>query len=180
MNIDYLYSIVELYLKKEKDNQKIFLNLVKSNDIVEFSFSMNKDDANKTKFSISYEEYSSHLVDFLKKYQEKLMIIDEKYNYNNVNNTCYYYVLFNSGRSISFNGFSVIEMNNVRNILYNIDFHADEIRIEEINQEKKMAYEPRLRLQEAGFSSFTTVFLIAILFADIFVIALWIFKAILK
>ena len=180
MNIDYLYSIVDLYLKKEKDNQRTFLNIRKLNDAVEFSFNMKKDNEDKTKFTIPCDEYSSHLCDFLQKYKENLMIIDEKYNYDSINNTCYYYVLFNSGRSMSFNGFSVLDMNNVRNSLYDIRFRRNEVRISELNEEKQMVYKPRLRLQEAGFSSFATIFIIAIFFADVLVIALWIFKSLLK
>ena len=180
MNIDYLYSIVDLYEKKEKPDQKTFLNIRKLADNIEFSFNMKKDDVDKTNFMIPFEEYSSHLTDFLKRYKADLMIIDEKYNYDNINGTCYYYVLFNTGRSISFKGFSVFEMNTVRNTLYDIKLRQNEVRITAINEEKKMPYQPRLRLQEAGFSSYTTIFLIAIFFVDILVIALWIFKEIFK
>ncbi len=179
MNRDYLYSILNLYLKKEANNKKVFLTIKKLDDNVEFNFNMKKGASDKTTFSISYDEYNECLLDFLNKYKEELLVIDEKYNYDNMNNTCYYYVLFNSGRSISFNGFSVLEMNNVRNMLYDIQINQEEIRLD-TNKEKQMVYQPRLRLQQAGFSSYATLFLIVIFFADVLVIALWIFKSLLK
>ena len=180
MNIDYLYSIVELYLKKEKDGKRTYLNIKKLDDNVEFSFNMGKVDDDKTEFKLPYEEFSQRMLDFLKKYKEDLNTIDEKYDYDSINDKCNYFVLFNTGRSISFKGFSVLEMNNLRNILYDININQEEVRVNEIDEQKQMVYQPRLRLQQAGFSSFATIFLITIFFADIFVIALWIFKSLLK
>ncbi len=178
MNIDYLYSIVNLYLKKETNNKKTILNIKKSTDTVEFSFNMNKDNEDKTTFVIPYDEYIKEVFTFLKLYKEKLMIIDEKYDYNNATCTCYYYVLFNSGRCISFNGFSILEMNNVRNILYDIKINQEEVRLE--NKKKEMAYKPRLRLQQAGFSSYATLFLMVIFFLMVLVLSLWVFKSMLN
>ena len=108
------------------------------------------------------------------------MIIDEKYNYNKVDETCYYYVLFNNGRTLSFDGFTVLELNNIRNLLYGININKDEIRVDAIDDEKEMAYKPQLRLQQAGFSSYGALFLVVLFFADILVISLWIFKLLTK
>lgn len=179
MNIDYLYSIIQLYIKKEIDNKKTILSIKKIDDNVEFSFNVKIND-DKTTFVIPYDLYNSYLVSILHSYKENLMIIDEKYNYDNATNTCYYYVLFNSGRTISFNGFSILEMNNVRNILYGININQEEIRVSEIEEEKEMAYKPRLRLQQAGFSSYATLFLVVIFFVAVLVISLFVFSLFLK
>ena len=178
MGIDYLYSIVNLYLKKETDVKKTYLMIKKLDDKVEFSNKMQKSNEDKTTFVIPYDDYSKCLLDFLKKYKGELMTIDEKYDYDNVSGNCKYFVLFNSGRCISFNGFSVLEMNNVRNELYDININQDELRLEEIKDEKQMVYQPRLRLQQAGFSSFATLFLVVMIFAMILIAALLVFKAI--
>ena len=180
MNIDYLYSIVNLYLKKETNNKRIILNIKRLEDEVEFNFRMNEKSEEKTNFVIPLDEYNIHLYEFINIYKNDLMIIDEKYNYNNVNNTCYYYVLFKNGRVISFDGFTVLEMNNIRNFLYGINIHKEEIRVSNIDEEKQMAYKPRLTLQQAGFSSYATLFLTVLFFADVLVIALWIFKLIMN
>ena len=179
MNSDYLYSILNLYLKKETEQKKTTLNINKLTDQVEFKFDMNEKNSDQTTFVIPNEIYNDNLNNFINLYKEDLMIIDEKYN-TNENNTCYYYVLFKNGRSISFNGFSVIEMNNIRNILYDIKINQDEIRVDEIDEEKQMAYQPHLRLQQAGFSSLATLFLVVIFFADLLVIILWIIKVLTK
>ncbi len=177
MNTGYLYSIINLYLKKEDSNKKTSLNIKKLDDDVEFSFNMKKANEDKTTFVIPYKDYNLYLIDILKTYKENLMIIDEKYSYDNVTNTCYYYVLFNSGRTISFNGFSVLEMNNVRNVLYDIKINQNEIRLEDIEQKQEMAYKPRLRLQQAGFSSYATLLLVVIFFALVLVVSLFVFKS---
>ena len=177
MDIDYLYSIVDLYLKKEKDNKRTYLNIKKLDDHVEFSFSMKNEAEDKTESKLSYEDFNARMLDFLTRFKEDLMIIDEKYDCDSISGKCNYFVLFNNGRSISFKGFSVLEMNNLRNMLYNININQNEIRVNEIDKKKEMVYQPRLRLQQAGFSSFATIFLIAIFFVGILVIALWVFQS---
>lgn len=179
MNISYLYSIINLYLKKEIDNKKTNLNIKKINDNVECNFTM-KLSSDKTNFLVPLNDYNLNLSDILKKYKEDLMIIDEKYSYDNSNNTCYYYVLFNSGRTLSFNGFTVQEMNFVRNILYDIKINQNEIRLDALEEKKEMAYKPRVRLQQAGFSSYATLFLVVIFFATVLVISLLVFKSFLN
>lgn len=179
MNIDYLYSIINLYLKKEVNNKKTILNIKKMVDEVEFSFNV-KINEDKTTFVIPYDLYNSFLVLILKTYKENLMIIDEKYNYDNVTSTCYYYVLFNTGRTISFNGFTVLEMNNVRNILYGININQEELRVKEVEDNKEMAYKPRMRLQQAGFSSYATLFLVVVFFLVVLVISLFVFSLFIK
>ena len=81
---------------------------------------------------------------------------------------------------LSFDGFSMLEINNLRNILYNITNNSNDILLENINKEKKMAYNPNYRLAEAGFTSYYTLFLVALYLTDAFLIALWIFKVIIK
>lgn len=180
MNIDYLYSIINLYLKREEDSKKTILNIKKLNDQVEFSFHMKTVKDDKTTFVIPYEEFNKNISEIVNKFKQELMIIDEKYNYDNVNSTCYYYVLFNSGRVISFDGFSIIEMNNIRNNLYDIKIHQEEIRVDDVKEEKEMAYKPRIHLQEAGFSSYATLLLMVMFFIDLLVVTLWIIKTFMK
>jgi hypothetical protein len=177
MNTGYLYSIINLYQKKEIDNKRTILNIKKINDNVEFSFNMKNTNDDKTTFLIPLNDYNLYYIDLFKTYKDDLMIIDEKYNYDNVTNTCYYYVLFNSGRSISFNGFSIVEMNNVRNVLYDIKINKNEVRLDSIEKEKEMAYKPRLRLAQAGFSSYATLFFVVIFFLAVLIISLFVFKS---
>ena len=180
MNIDYLYSIFDLYLHNENEKKKTNFSLVKKEDTIECSFNMVQNDTDKTVFSLSIEEISSKLPDILNTYKENLMIIDEKYDVNKQNNTCYYYVQFQNGRTLSFDRFSMVELNSIRNILYNININQQELRVNDINEEKQMVYQPKPKLQQAGFTSYVTLFLSILLFADILVIILWIVKALSK
>ena len=52
MNEDYLNSIVNLYLSREKDKARINLSIAKKRDKVLFSFNMKQDSLDKTDVQI--------------------------------------------------------------------------------------------------------------------------------
>ena len=180
MNEDYLNSIVNLYLSREKDKSKTNLAITKQKDKIIFSFNTKLSSVDKTDVQIPFDNINVVLGKVLSMIKKDLMIIDEKYNYDNTNQSCYYYVKYNNGRTLSFDGFSVLELNNVRNLLYDININKEEIRVSDIGEEKQMAYKPLPRLQQAGFSSYGALFLAVLFFADVLVIALWIFKMLMK
>ena len=107
-----------------------------------------------------------------------MLIIDEKYKEKN--GFYDYSVKFKNGRSLTFSNFSLIDINNLRNILFDINIRKDEIRVQLDNEKEeiKMNYKPRL--QETGFVSFKSIFMITILFLDIFIVSLWICKILIK
>ena len=179
MNIEYLYSIIDLYLKNEDEHNKVNLNIQKKDGNIEFSFTMRKDNPDKTSFMVPIEIVNNYWYDFLNKYKTNQMIIDEKYDYDKVKETCYYYVLFKNGRMMSFRDFSIIEINSLRNCLYSIRINQEEIRVN-LSDDKESLYQPNLKLQTAGFSSFKTIFFITLFILDIFVISLWICKILMK
>ena len=118
--MDNLYSILNLYLKKEKENKKTILNIKKLEDSIEFNFNMNETDDDKTSIAIPFDDYRYNITEFINKYKNNLMVIDEKYGYDEENKSCSYHVEFNSGRVISFDGFNLMEMNSIRNVLFDI------------------------------------------------------------
>lgn len=179
MNINYLFSIITLYLTKEEE-RKTNLNIVKQvNNKVRFNFSMNQSANDVTTFVLPYDivMQDTNLTTMLKTYKQNLMIIDEKYEYNKIDQTCYYYALLNNGRVLTFNNFSIEEVNNIRNVLYDIKIQKEEIRVifDEEEDERPKAY----RLQEAGFTSYRTLFLVTVCFLGILILSLWLFKSII-
>ena len=180
MNIGYLYSIIDLYLKNEDDKNRVCLNIQKEDNNIKFNFTMRYDNPDKTTFLIPIEIVNNYWYDFLNKYKEDLLIIDEKYEYDKVKNTCYYYVLFKNGRTLTFNGFTIIEINGIRNCLYTIRINSSEIRVN--LEEKELTFKPKsnVLLQQAGFSSFKTIFFISLFILDVFVVSLWICKLFMK
>ncbi len=179
MDIEYLYSIIDLYLKNEDEHNKVNLNIQKKDSNIEFKFTMRHDNPDKTSFTVPLEEVNKYWYKFLNKYKEDLLIIDEKYDYDKVKDTCYYYVLFKNGRMISFDGFSLLEINSLRNCLYTIRIDQEEIRVN-LDEHKQMAYQPKLNLQTAGFSSYKTLFFVTLFILDVFVLSLWICKLLMK
>lgn len=178
MNISYLYSIVELYLKKENDEKKTNLSIIKTdNNKIQFNFNMNKIDSEITSFWLPVEKVfeNNNFYRLMKDYKQNLIIIDEKYNCDN-QNSCYYYILLNNGRSISFKNFSIIDINSIRNIIYDIKFQKEEIRIkfEDDKEENNTKY--YFRLQRTGFASLKTICVVGICFLIVFVLSLWVFK----
>ena len=175
MNESYLLSIINLYLNNEDDNNKTTLNIEKQNENIYFSFGMTTS-SDTTKFFLPIEVVNSCLEKVLLNYKNNSIIIDEKYDYDKVNKTCYYYVLFNNGRKVSFNGLNINETNLIRNYLYNIQINKEEIRVKVVEADNKV----RFKLQYAGFISLKNIFFITIFFLDVFIVSLWVCKAFLK
>lgn len=179
MNIGYLYSIIDLYLNNEDDDNKASLSILKLDNNIEFRFTMRHDNPEKTIFTLPTEIVNNYWYEFLNKYKSKQMIIDEKYEYDKVKETCYYYILLLNGRTLSFDGFTILEINGIRNCLYTIRIDSDEIRVN-MDEEKEPKYKPQLRMQVAGFSSFKTIFFIILVILDVLVISLWVCKLLMK
>ena len=179
MDIGYLYSIIDLYLKNEDDSNKTSLNIRRIDNNIEFRFTMKHDNPDKTIFTIPVEVVNNYWYKFLNKYKSDLMIIDEKYEYDKVKKTCYYYLLLLNGRTLSFDGFSITEINGIRNCLYSIRIDSDEIRVN-LDEEIEPKYKPQLRLQTAGFSSFKTIFVVTLVLLDVLVVSLWVCKLLMK
>jgi len=175
MDINYLYSIVDLYLKKETNEKKTYLSIVKiENDRIQFSFNMDEKDVDVTSFSIPSEEVfeNDNFYQLIRTYKQSNIIIDEKYTDDNSGS---YYVLLNNGRKILFKNFSVIEINDIRNIIYDIKFQKEEIRIDFLDDEdidNKYYY----TLRPTGFANFKTILVIAVCFLVVFIISLWLFN----
>ena len=175
MDYNNVYNLIDLYLKNEKDSKRINLNFTKTDKFVILKFHINNKGDDETSFDIPLQIVNNYVQSILNKIKDDCLIIDEKYELDSRNKNCVYTVKFNNGRIISFNNFSVVEINNIRNILYNINIRREEIRVsnEEL-EEPKMNYKPKL--QPTGFVQSNSLFLIAIILADIFMISLWIFK----
>ena len=180
MKIDYLNSIIDLYLKNDYNYKKTCLAIKKNPQELEFCFSMKNNKNDKTKFSISNLDISNNFSSFLNRYKQDLLIIDEKYDYNRNNNTCYYYVLFKNGRTLSLNGFTIVEINSIRNILHNIQIRQEEIRIDVHEEEKKDVYQPKLSFGYAGYASFSFIFLVSISIFSVLMVSLLIFTIAMK
>ena len=177
MNINYLYSMVNLYLKNENDHQRLKINITKKEDSVLFSFNMKKEDIDKTSIKLPMQIVNEHFYDIIQLFKGDLLIIDEKYDYDKVKDECYYYIKLNNGRMIIFNGFSLMELNTIRNIIYNIDIRQDEIRI---GKEEEEILPNKWNLKYAGFISPVTIFLVTIIILVVFVISLLIFSLVTK
>lgn len=178
MDINYLYSIVELYLKKETLNKKCNLVITKlENDRIQFSFNMDTNDVNVTTFSIPVEEVfeNDNFQKLIRTYKQNNIVIEEKYS--DVNNN--YYILLNNGRMVSFKKFTLVEFNNIRNIIYDIKMYKEDIKIkfeEEMENENKYYF----KLQPTGFINFKILSIVTICFIVIFILSLWIFNIFIK
>ena len=175
MDYNYVYNIMDLYFKNEKENQKVILNLTKTFDKVVLKFKINNKSNDITTFDLPLQIVNNYIHLIIKKFKEENLVINEKYELDSQNKNCMYLVKFSNGRVLSFNNFSIIEINNIRNILYNIKIRQEELRISNDDSENiKMNYIPRL--QETGFTKSSSLFLMVIFFADIFMLSLWVFK----
>ena len=178
MNINYFASVLELYLNKEREN-KINLSIVKyHNDKVKINFTMNHDLNETTSFFVGYDCFmeKDNLCDFLKQYKGNLIIIDEKYEYDKLNETCYYFIMLSNGRVLSFKNFSLKEVNEIRNLVYDIKYNPQEIKVILDEPLKNGYYHPNLLLGQTGFASFLTFFVVVLGILNVLIVTLWVFK----
>ena len=169
MNIDYLLSIINLYLKRENDTSRTNMTITKKNENVEFYINMKETDPSKTSFFI-HEDILDYILSL---YKDNVIIIDEKYEYDRNRDLGHYEVEFKNGRKLSFNDFSIKDINNIRNSLYNITINKDEIRLkfsDDFNYNYN--YQNNLNYSYAGFTSFKAVLLISIFFFIVLIISL--------
>ena len=175
MDYNYVYNLMDLYIKNEDGTQKFVLNITKSFDKVVLKFKMNNKSTDSTTFDLPLQIVNNYIHKIIKEFKDDNLVIDEKYELDSQNRNCVYLVKFSNGRLLSFNNFSVIEINNIRNILYNITIRQEELRMSNDNIDNiKMNYIPRL--QETGFTKSSSLFLLVIFFADVFMISLFVFK----
>ncbi len=192
MNMAYLLSVLDLYLNKERSGNTI-VEIKNQNDLVEVSLSYSFDHINKTILKVSKSEFQSRVLELITKMKgdkeiekEGLVMygMDKIYNIN-----------FLIGRKLSFINFDDSDLKlmgcNLVNVTNNIVSeivtpkveNVENIVIEDVdeidnNYEELMNKNKKTRFAfSLGFSSFATLFIIAIWFLDIFMIALWIFKA---
>ena len=95
MNLNYFMSVLELYLNKEEE-YKTNLSIIKyQNGKIKINFTMNHDLNETTTFFVAYDSFmeKENLCELFKKYKESLIIIDEKYEYDKLNETCYYCIM---------------------------------------------------------------------------------------
>ena len=171
MNLGYLYSIINLYIKNEKDNRKCNLLIEKNNDNILFSFNMQHTNHDKTTLTLPLDIVLLNKNEILKLYKNNLIIIDEKYDTND--NICEYLVKFQNGRQLLFRGFTLLEINDLRNSLYNITLFKDEIRIKFDNNENH-SLTPNLKLKNTGYTSFLSLFVNVLFTVDALLIILWV------
>lgn len=174
MDIDNLFKVMQLYLDKE-DDSSIILSISKYDDFIDFSFSMSNYPEDLTIVSINKQNVDIDLIiKIIKTIKDNQLVIDDKYDFNKEKNTCRYESTLNSGRKIIFKNFKLDAVNLFRNIIYNIDLYDNDIHIDVEEKEEEIPYNARLRV--SGFTSFITIFLVALGALDIIVIILWIFK----
>lgn len=178
MNISYFMSVLELYLTKEKEH-KTNLKITKhQNEKIKINFTMNHDLNETTNFFVLYEDFmeNDNLCEFLQKYKSNLIILDEKYEYDKLSEICYYAITLANGRTLSFKNFTLDEVNRIRNLIYNINYHPEEIKIVLDEFDKSGYYIPKLLLGQTGFVSYLTLFLVVLAIFGILLFAILVFN----
>ena len=189
MNMAYLLSVLDLYLNKERNGNTI-VEIKNQSDIVEVNLSYSFDHINKTMVKVNKSEFQSRVSELISKIKGNNEI--EKEGLVNYGMDKIYNINFVTGRKISFINFEDSDLKlmgcNLVNVSESIvkeitNTKQENIIIEDINEiddnyEELMNKNKKTKFAfSLGFSSFATLFIIAIWFLDIFMIALWIFKA---
>lgn len=171
--MNYLISILNLYLNKES-NSSLIIELKNMNDMIKIELSYSNSYRDKTFIKLNKDVFFKDVKLFILKIQDNLNIKEELIENDK------YSIVFNNNRKISFINFNATDISLIReNInftnyesLYNLNISNDK-SYDEIYKENKQS---NIKYS-FGFTTFITVFLTSIWFLDIFMIALWIFKA---
>lgn len=172
MNIDYLYSIINLYLKKENNDAKTNMVITKKDEKVEIKFNMNADDPNTTCFLFPLDLFEENLNNIVNLYKNNQVIQDEKYDYNKEKDLCQYYIKFQNGRKVTFENLSINHLKNIRNYLYSSSLNLNEINMQKINNIDFEKFDNNLEPAYAGFASFKSILLISLFFLVVLVVSL--------
>ena len=180
MNINYLFSIITLYISNEKVAKTKLVITKLSNKKINFKFSMINHGVEATEFVLPLEIFvdENNLNTFMKMYKEDNIIIDENNNYDEKVNNCHYSVTFSNGRILSFHNFSLEETNNFRNHMFNIQYNKQEIRV--LFAEEKKERKGTFRLRETGFMGITSTLLTIFLVLSLLFLGLWLYKMFIK
>ena len=175
MNISYLISVLDLYLKKT--NEHLNIEIIKYDEYIKFNFFYDSSSINKTYISVDKESFNKFSKILFRKIQKNDDILEELIDDNNN------YIVKFKNRTISLSWFEKNELETIRsyfdtkkefsfNKVSTVKDSLDTSTYDDklVNKNQKFAF-------SMGFSSFITIFLSAIWFLDIFMIALWIFKS---
>ena len=170
MNISYLLSVIDLYLKKTYEELNI--EVIKYDGYIKFNFFYTTSSINKTYISIDMNTFYNFAKTIFNNIQKKENITEEFIDENNN------YVIKFKNKIIKFSWFNNEELQKIRsNFITNNAFVFNTITNENEKYEDKLINNKDYKLSFSfGFTSFITIFLSAIWFLDIFMIALWIFK----
>lgn len=175
MSISYLLSILDLYTMKEKNNSLI-IEVLNNEDLVKVNFCYTGDTSNKTFVKVSKDVFFTNLKFIVEKLEPNLEVLNENLLNNN------YEVIFKNKRKISFLKFSKEEIQKIRANLNIVEEKIDDKKEtnfydEQFLKNKNTSLKISLSM---GFSNYMILFISAIWFLDILMIALLVFKLFIK
>ena len=175
MSISYLLSILDLYTMKEKNNSLI-IEVLNNEDLVKVNFCYTGDTSNKTFVKVSKDVFFTNLKFIMEKIEPNLEVLNENLLNNN------YEVIFKNKRKISFLRFSKEEIQKIRANLNIVEEKVEDKKEtnfydEQFLKNKNTSLKISLSM---GFSNYMVLFISAIWFLDILMIALLVFKLFIK
>ncbi len=175
MSISYLLSILDLYTMKEK-NSSLIIEVLNNEDLVKVNFCYTGDTSNKTFVKVSKDVFFTNLKFIMEKLEPNLEVLNENLLNNN------YEVIFKNKRKISFLKFSKEEIQKIRANLNIVEEKVEDKKEtnfydEQFLKNKNASLKISLSM---GFSNYMVLFISAIWFLDILMIALLVFKLFIK
>ena len=179
MSISYLLSILDLYTMKEK-NSSLIIEVLNNEDLVKVNFCYTNDTFNKTFVKVSKDVFFTNLKFIMEKIEPNLEVLNESLFNNNLDLN--YEVIFKNKRKISFLKFNKEEIQKIQANLNIIKESSEDEKVisfydEQLNKNKNISVKLSLSM---GFSNYMILFISAIWFLDILMIALLVFKLFIK
>ena len=160
---------------KEK-NSSLIIEVLNNEDLLKVNFCYTGDTSNKTFVKVSKDVFFANLKFIVEKLEPNLEVLNENLLNNN------YEVIFKNKRKISFLKFSKEEIQKIRANLNIVEEKIDDKKEtnfydEQFLKNKNTSLKISLSM---GFSNYMILFISAIWFLDILMIALLVFKLFIK
>lgn len=144
-----VYDAIKRFM--EFDDKNVMKLEIHKTDCIKFELSIK---SNKEYLEINYSDFTDNVISKINKiYRNNRTIVDEKYSIDSDYN--YYYEEFDNGRTLSFNGFSVDEINHIREVINNND----------------LIIEKKVIINDKGYTSAINVFNMVV-WSSIFIVLL--------
>ncbi len=159
-NIESLFNFINLYLKNEKTNKKVILNIINEDEVIEFRIWFNTYTDGYSTMKIDKDIISDDDIAYLLGlYRTDYNYQEEKYYYDKKSKICNYYICLSNKRLLYITNFNLDDVNKYRKMLLNINDDSFIVTVDK----RRWKRSKKLKTQEAGYTNYIGIISIVLI-----------------